>query len=158
MTLPSLFRRSRAEAVPVRREDNPFISLQREMNRMFDQSWRGFDGLGLFDDSFGTFSPRIDIDENENEICVTAELPGFDAKDLDVNVSDDSLVLRGEKREDGKTGWHERSYGRFERVLPLPRGIDTDHVSADYKNGVLTIRMPKSPEARERIKRIQISA
>ena len=161
MALPTLFRWNRGRNVPVRREENPVGMLQREMNRLFEGFWRGFALPIPFEEAWGSFTPRVDIEETETEVCVTAELPGLDEKDLDVHLTDDTLVLKGEKREeheDRTNGWHERSYGRFERSIPLPCEVDADHVSAQFKNGVLTVRLPKSAQARERSKRIQITA
>jgi HSP20 family protein len=159
MALPSLWRRDRERGVPAEREPNPFLALQRDMNRLFEDFWRGFDVPSPF--QTWSFSPRVDVDETDTEVRVTAELPGLAEKDFEVQVTDQTLVLKGEKqeeREDRASGWHERSYGRFERALPLPCEVDADRASAQFKHGVLRVRLPKSARAREHTKRIPISA
>ena len=114
-----------------------------------------------FENGFG-FTPRLDVEEKDDEVTVTAELPGVDQKDFELSLADDeTLVIKGEKREeheDEKRGWRERSYGRFERMISLPSEVDPDKVSAQFKNGVLTVRLPKSQTARQRSKRIEIAA
>ncbi len=161
MALPSLWRWNRGgRSVPVRRDDNPLATLQRDMNRLFEDFWRGFDLPLPFEERWGAFTPRVDVEETDGEVQVTAELPGLEEKDFDVSLSGDTLVLRGEKREERKNrtrGWRERSYGAFERLIPLPCEIDAEHVSAQFKNGVLHVRLPKSAEARERAKRIPVT-
>jgi HSP20 family protein len=145
--------------VPVRREDNPLVALQRDMNRVFEEFWRGFD-LPTFDDGWGAFSPQVDVEETDDEVRVAAELPGIEAKDLEVTVSDDALVLKGEKREEREAragGWRECSYGAFERAVPLPCEVDAGRAAAEFKNGVLRVRLPKSATARERSRRIEIA-
>jgi HSP20 family protein len=144
--------------------ENPFFALQREMNRMFDNF-----SHTLFDDSpfmkemslSKTIHPKVDVVETEKEIQVTAELPGMDEKDIEVNFSRDSLVIRGEKKvekEDKKKGYYlmERSYGSFHRAIPVPAGVDTEKVDAKFKNGVLKITMPKTPEAQKETKKIAV--
>ena len=159
MALPSLWRRNR-RTLPVRREEHPVLSLHREMNRLFEDFWRGFDFLSPFEDggSWGVFTPRVDVEETADEVRVTAELPGLEEKDFELTLSGDTLVLRGEKREereDEARGWHERSYGSFERTVALPVEVDADRATAQFKNGVLRVRLPKS--AKEQGKRIPIS-
>lgn len=144
--------------------ENPFFALQKEMNRMFDNFSRS-----IFDDSpfakemsLGkVIHPKIDVVETEKEIQVTAELPGMDEKDIEVNFSRDSLVIRGEKKvekEDKKKGYYlmERSYGSFRRAIPVPAGVDPGKVDAKFKNGVLTISLPKTPEAQKEMKKIAV--
>ena len=155
MALPSLLRWNRGGSLPARREENPFLALHREMSRLFEDFWRGFDiepSLGLPEGT--SFSPRVDVEETDGEIRVTAELPGVDEKD-------DVLTLKGEKheeREDRGRGWRERSYGSFYRTIQLPSEVDADKVKAGYKKGILTIRLPKTATARERGRRIPVTA
>jgi HSP20 family protein len=161
MGLPTLFRGTPERTLPGRRGENPLLALQRDMSRLFDEFWRGFDLPAPFGEAWGSFTPRVDVEETDTEVRVTAELRGLEEKDLEVHLTDDALVLEGEKREDHedeKQGWRERSFGRFEGSIPLPCEVDADHVSAQFKNGVLTVLLPKSPGARERSKRIQITA
>jgi HSP20 family protein len=131
---------------------------------------------GLIDDFFGPWSefrqgwwtdrdafiPRIDVRESDKEYRVTAELPGIDEKDVDVSISGNSLVIKGEKKEehereeDGYYG-SERSFGSFERVINVP-DVDPDSGKAEFKKGVLRITLKKKPEAQSKRKRITLSA
>src|SRR3546814_5339123 len=90
--------------------------------------------------------------ETDKEIRVTAELPGLDEKDVEITVEDGALTLRGEKRsevEDKDRGYSELSYGRFERRIGLPKGVDRDQANATFRNGVLTVTLPKTEAANE---------
>lgn len=107
------------------------------------------------------FFPRLDISENDTEFQVTAELPGMEEKDLQIRLEKDTLVLSGEKKSEtedkGKT-YHrvERSYGSFERVIPFDTQLDEDKVSAVFKNGVLTVTLPKAGDAIRKSRQIEI--
>jgi len=139
---------------------NPFFTLHREMNRMFDDVFRGFD-LAPFGSSRGLSGlgwPQIDIDETDKEVLITAELPGLDEKDVSLEIADGVLSISGEKKTesaDKARRFSERYYGRFERRIPL-EDVDEDKVSASFKNGVLTITMPKLAEAKN-VRRIAIN-
>lgn len=160
--LPSVWRRSES---PLRTEaENPFYALQREMSRVFDDFSRSFD-LAPFggETGGGTFYPSIDVKEGEKEITVKAELPGMEEKDIEVSFVGNSLTIRGEKREDkedkGKDYWHrETSYGSFSRTIPVPEGIDTEKVDARFKNGILTVSLPKLETSILKNKKIAIKA
>jgi HSP20 family protein len=165
MAMRDLIPWSRGRDVAVRRgeEDNPFLTLHREMNRLFDDVFRGFDlapfGTAdrLFDRAGGW--PSIEVSETDTEVKVTAELPGLEEKDVDVELSNGVLTISGEKRtetEDRDRRFSERTYGRFERRIPLD-DIDENKVSAGFKNGVLTVTLAKSANARERVRRIPIN-
>jgi len=152
---PSIYRDS---------ERNPFLSLHREVNRLFDDVFRGF-GSGL--PSLGSFSafggswPNVEISDGEKEIRVTAEVPGLDEKDVEVLLNDGVLTLKGEKRsetEDKDRQFSERFYGRFERRIPLGYEVQDDKVDARSKNGVLTVILPKSEKAQSQVKRIAIKS
>lgn len=159
--LPSIWRKS---PLPVKREEEyPFNELQLEMNRVFDNFFKGFDIVPFESsgDGFGKYNPSIDVKENEKEITVTAELPGLEEKDFELLMTDDTLTIKGEKQEEkedkGKDYYRmERSYGCFNRVIPLPEGIDTKHVDAKFKNGVLKVTLPKTDEAKKKVKKITI--
>ncbi len=151
--------------VPVRREDwlSPFVSLQKEINKMFDDFFSGVLPSKWGRDEEETFMPSVDVKEKDKEIVVTAELPGMDADDIDISVSDDILTLRGEKKEEkeekeGDYYYHELSYGSFHRDIQLPAEVDTDKVDAEFKKGVLKIRLPKKPEAQRKAKKIQVKS
>lgn len=137
---------------------SPFFTLHREMNRLFDDVFRGFDTPTLWADR-GVW-PQLEIEDADAEYRVTAELPGLEEKDVEVLFEDGVLILRGEKRaltEDRSRAFSERVYGRFERRLALS-DIDEDRIQARFRNGVLTVTAPKSEPSRSRAKRIPINA
>ena len=142
-------------------DTHPLLSLHREVNRLFDDVFRGFGGS-----SFGSLDrdlswPSVELGETDTEVRITAELPGLDEKDVDIGVEEGVLTLRGEKRsevEDKDRGYTERSYGRFERRIGLPRGIERDKANATFRNGVLTITLPKSEAANENVRRIPVNS
>jgi HSP20 family protein len=148
--------------VPYRDDErSPFLSLHREMNRMFDDFFRDFDmrlptaaGSG-----FNARWPQLDVAETDKELTVTAELPGMEEKDVELLLEDGMLTLRGEKRaetEDKDRQFSERYYGRFERRIPLDTQVQADKVEARFKNGVLTVTLPKDPQAQSKVQRIAI--
>jgi HSP20 family protein len=99
--------------------------------------------------------PAVDIKETENDLILKADVPDVDMKDIDVRVENGTLTLRGERKfetEKSEGSWHrvERSYGSFERAFTLPETVNFDAVKADYKNGVLTITLPKKEVAKPR--------
>ena len=155
-------RQDNRPSVPAREQaDHPLLSLHRDVNRLFDDVFRGFGvpAAGGFARSFDW--PHLELGETDTEIRVTAELPGLDEKDVEIVVEDNILTLRGEKRseaEDKERGYSERSYGRFERRIGLPRGIEQDRASATFRNGVLTVTLPKSAAANENVRRIPVNA
>ena len=146
--------------LPVKRDEyDPLYNLQRSMNRLFDDFFNSFD-LAPFG-GFGAFSPRVDVNESDKEIKVAAELPGLDENQIEVSLAHNVLTISGEKKEEkedkGKNFYRmERSYGSFQRSVPLPVEIETDKVEAKFKKGVLTITLPKTAEARKQAKRIPI--
>ncbi len=162
MALPSLWRRSREDDPSLmRREDDPFVALRRDVARLFEDLWHGFDMPMAFRDGWSFFEPRVDVEETDEDVRITAELPGVDAKDLDVQLTDGTLVLRGEKREergDRGRGWWERTYGAFERTIPLPCEVEVERASAKLEHGVLRVRLPKSEAARAHTRRIPVTA
>lgn len=155
-------RSNRAPALYREEDRSPFLSLHREMNRVFDDFFRDFDmhlpmigGAG----SNGGW-PHIDLSETEQHITVTADLPGIEEKDVEVLLEDGMLTLRGEKRseyEDKHRQFSERYYGRFVRRIPLDAEVQADKAEARFKDGVLTVSLPKNPEAQPKAKRIAIS-
>ncbi|MER8954965.1 Hsp20/alpha crystallin family protein [Mesorhizobium sp. M0833] len=151
---PSLFRSG---------DRDPFLTLHREMNRLFDEAFRGFDtrlpSLGGFAAARAGW-PSVEISDGEKEIRVTAEIPGMDEKDVEVLLDDGVLTLRGEKREeteDKDRQFSERFYGRFERRIPLGYEVDEDKVNAAFRNGVLSVTLPKTERAQAKAKRIAIN-
>jgi HSP20 family protein len=146
--------------IPWRQRSGDSLDLfRRDMWDMFER----FFGEPLEGDrrELAAWAPRVDIAETDKEVQVKADLPGVDAKDLEVTVSDGSLVLRGEKkeeREEKKKDYHrvERFEGCFYRQIPLPPGTDPDKISAASSKGVVTITIPKTPQAQP--KKIAVKA
>ena len=146
---------------------DPLLSLHREMNRLFDDVFRGSRSFAQPSAQSGGGSPAVfnasvDVAETDKEMRVCAELPGVDEKDIEVSLDGDLLTLRGEKKfeqekGDEKTNYHlvERGYGRFQRSLRLPFQANPDEVKASFHNGVLTVTVPKSAQ-QARSRRIQI--
>jgi HSP20 family protein len=143
-------------------ETSPLATLRGEIDRLFDAFVR--EPLGGLDWPFGSergWAPAVDIAEDEKEVTVRAEIPGLDPADLEVSISGNHLVLAGEKREStekkGKDFYHSESrFGAFHRSIPLPAAVDAESVEAEYANGVLVIRLKKSPSAP--VKRIDVKA
>ena len=149
-------------------------SFRSEMDRLFDRFSSGFGFPSLrrmFDvepawrpaSSFSFAAPAIDMSEDEKVYKISAELPGIDAKDIDVSISGDMLVLKGEKRqekEETDRDYHfsERSYGSFQRSFELPSSVDRNKIAADFSKGVLTITLPKTAEAQQPAKKIEIKS
>ncbi len=160
MTLRDLVPSLGKKRVPVRRDEHPSSFFNEDVHGMFDHFFSGFD-MDPFGKTFGSFSPRVEVAENDKEIKVTAELPGLDEKDVDVSLSADRLTISGEKKEEreksGKDYFvRERSYGTFKRSIPLTSNIKTDGVNAGFKKGVLTITLPKVEAESEKKKKITV--
>jgi HSP20 family protein len=141
-----------------RGELSPMLALRTEMDRLFDSFVR--EPFGALDwPLWGSdkWSPAVDVAENDKELTVRAELPGIDPKELEVTMTGNQLVLSGEKKESSerqeKDFYHsETRYGSFRRVIPLPEGVDTENVDAQYANGVLKLTLKKiAPAAQKRI-------
>ncbi|HEX2082351.1 MAG TPA: Hsp20/alpha crystallin family protein [Xanthomonadaceae bacterium] len=142
---------------------DPFVSLQREINRAFDDIWRSFDvpltrpGRGAFGAGFGW--PNVELYENEKEVTLAAEVPGMSEKDLEIMLEDDALILRGERkseRNDTERQFTERYYGSFERRIPLPVEVQADKVEAKVRDGMLHVVLPKVAGAKPHARRIAV--
>jgi HSP20 family protein len=126
-----------------------FLTLHREMNRIFDDVFRGFGPLGRVGNPLmeGQFAwPRVELSETDKAVTVSAELPGLSEKDVQVEIANGVLSIRGEKkaeRSDESKFVSELYYGSFERQISL-EGVEEDKAQADFKNGVLTVTLPKS--------------
>ena len=142
---------------------DPFTFFRREMDRLFDDILAPAESRSFAAPDAATLWPRIDVRETDQAYSVTAELPGLDPKDIELNLRDNVLTISGEKRQemsaegDGRT-YIERAYGRFERALPFAADVDADRVEATFKNGVLTVTVPKSAQAQDKSRRIEIRA
>ena len=166
-------------AAPMSRGESlwqPIVALREEVDRLFDNFWNGFGGrpgrmprLPAMETSppwrFGTSldlpAPAMDLVEAEKEYCVKAELPGMDAKDIELSLSDDMLTIKGEKqeeRDEKRENYHlsERRFGSFHRSFQLPRGVDREHIEARFDKGVLTVHLPKTAEAAAMQKKIEV--
>ncbi len=135
---------------------NPFAEIER-IRREFD---RLFEELLPREEGERMFAPAVDVYETDQEVVVKAELPGVKKEDVEVVVRDNSLHIRGEKKEEKEEKtetYHrvERVYGRFERVIPLPTDVKVESAKAEFKDGVLEIRIPKAESSKE--KKIEIS-
>ncbi len=164
--------------IPVKREfknqANPALpgSLQvfhDEIDRMFDNMFRAF-GLSplkyqnsIFDTNCDLFlKPRLDLSAAENEYKISIEIPGVSEKDVNIELADDTLIIRGEKKqqtEEKNRHFYrlERSYGEFQRILSLPEDADRDAITADFKNGVLNITIPRKTGTSSASKQIEIN-
>jgi HSP20 family protein len=143
----------------VARNDNPFMSLQREIDRLFDDFTRGFPAFST--GGGNELLPSVDVTETDKQIEITAELPGLEEKDVQVNLADNVLTIRGEKKaekeeKDKAYRLVERSYGSFVRSLELPEGVDANAIKASIDKGVLKVTVPKPAPAQ--VKKIDVKA
>jgi HSP20 family protein len=135
-------------------------SLQNEMNRMIDHFFRGVESdYGM---ESGAWMPPVDLVENDEKITVKAEIPGINPKEINISIQDNTLIIKGEKKEEkeekGKNYYRmERRYGSFARSINLPASVDTGKVTAEYKNGVLEISLQKKEEAKPKQINVKIS-
>jgi HSP20 family protein len=157
-TLRSLGRKSDVAVT----DNDPFAAFRREMERLFDSFGRDI-GWPTGDRRTAATAPSIDVSETDSELRIDADLPGVEEKDVDVAISDNVLTIKGEKKaekEEKKKDFHlvERSYGSFSRSLTLPFAADPAKAKATFKNGVLSITLPKPPEVKAKSKKIAISS
>ena len=152
--------------VDVHREEGDRVhTLQTDINRAFDSFWRSFNSPFFpvtANGVFGDGMPRMEVGESDKEVEISVELPGMSEEDIDVTLSNDVLTVRGERkehREEKRKDYHVRewNYGSLQRSVPLPSGLDLDQVKAHFKNGVLTVTLPKTEEAKNRVKRITVN-
>ena len=143
-----------------REDSDPFMILHREMNRLFDDVFRGFDMAPLGSMSRMAAWPHVEVVDTDKDVRISAELPGLEDKDVEVLMGDGVLTIRGEKRseiEDKERAFGERAYGRFERRIPVAWEVEEDKIDASFRNGVLTVTLPKAAESRPEVKRIAIN-
>jgi HSP20 family protein len=131
--------------------------MQQEMNRLFDEFF-GERRAGVTE---GQWMPAVDVSETDTELMVRAELPGMTHDDIEVNLQDNVLTLKGEKKQEkkeDKENFHrlERSYGSFTRSFSLPAGVTQEDIKASFKDGILKVSLPKTEEVKP--KKIAISA
>jgi HSP20 family protein len=142
-------------------ENDPLLTLHREMNRLFGDVYRGTlrgHDVTPFGLSRPTAWPNVEVAKSDNEIKVTAELPGLEEKDVRVELSDNTLIIDGERKgvEDKNRWFSERYYGHFERRIPLNWEVEEDKAAASFRNGVLTVTLPRSAKAQQHTKRIPV--
>ncbi len=168
--------------LPVKREEiepsfampwRPFESLRQEIDRLFDDF--GFGSRWPFGRSLFSAqplsrrqlrwptTPAVDVAESEKAFEITAELPGMDEKNIEVKVADGRLTIKGEKQEEKEEKkkdyyLHERHFGSFQRSFEVPDSVDPDKIEANFKKGVLTVTLPKKPEAQKAAKKIEVKA
>lgn len=139
---------------------DPFSYLRHQINRVFDDVW-GEHSLAP-QESIGGFWPQVDVTDTDWEVKICAEIPGVEAKDVDVSVEDGMLTITGEKKyerggDEKGTYRMERSYGAFERSIPLPAEVDESKAKAEFKKGVLRLTLPKRPGAESPRKKIPVT-
>jgi HSP20 family protein len=134
--------------------------MRDEMNRLFDSFFSGMPERrrGLLE---GEWAPSVDVAETDEEIVVTAELPGIKQEEVDISIADNVLTLKGEKKEEKEVkekNYHriERSYGSFQRSISLPTGVDAGKAKATYKDGILCVTVPKVEEAKPKQIKIDV--
>jgi HSP20 family protein len=135
--------------------------LQQEMNRVFDNL--GYRSLSRKNDSLTGFVPPAEMEETENSVQIRLEVPGMNPDDIDIQVSAESVSIRGERNSESKTEDKgimrtEFRYGSFQRVIPLSTRIDHNAVEAEYKNGVLELTLPKVEAAKHQAVKVKVNA
>lgn len=151
---------------------DPWHSFRNEMDRLFDRftgsfgmpSWRrmfDWEPATRSEAAFSFSAPSVDVAEDDKAFKITAELPGLEAKDVEISISGDMLVLKGEKKQereqkDKNYYMSERAYGSFQRAFALPDGVDRGKIAADLAKGVLTITLPKTAQAQKAAQKIEV--
>jgi HSP20 family protein len=135
--------------VKINYENHPLISLHKAVNMLFDDFFMSYEMVPLttFED-LCTFQPSIDMADDGQTIKITAELPGLEMDEIELCVKQDCLSIEGNKKDAIETNkmdmyCMERSFGNFKRVIKLPQGIDIENVSATYRNGILSVILPR---------------
>jgi HSP20 family protein len=167
-------------AVPIKHNDkgpyyperhyDPTLPIHRDIDRLFDHFFRGlypaamrpFGSFPFFEES-GILKPKVDLSATEQEYLLTVEIPGVSDKDVSVDISGNTMTIRGEKKqekEEKEKNYYriERSYGAFQRVLSLPEDVEQGGIKASFKNGVLSITMPRKALPKGEVKQVQITS
>jgi HSP20 family protein len=149
---------------------DPVVQLHRDIDRVFDHFFRGFNlpSLGGMDpfpslEEAGILRPKIDLSAAEQEYLLTVEIPGVSEKEVSVDINGSTMIIKGEKKqekEEKEKNYYriERSYGSFQRVLSLPEDVDQEAIRARFKNGVLSITMPRKALPQGEVKQIEITS
>lgn len=161
MAVKDLIPRFRSRAPALRSDSaHPLLALHEEMNRLFEGIWRELETDGFWPSHASFGFPRVEVSETDRELTIEADLPGLDEKDFELLLDDGVLTIRGEKKgetHDASRRVSERFYGHFERRIPLPVEVQDDRVTASFRNGVLTVTLPKSAVVADKVKRIPIN-
>ena len=160
-----------APAPAARRAWPPFESLHDEIDRLFDEFSFGWPRLPIGRRAFEPFrrtagtllDVAVEVSEDDKAYTLCAELPGLDQKDIEVALANDTITIKGEKKEEKEEKkkdyyFSERSYGAFQRAFVLPDDVDHDKITAEMKKGVLSVTMPKAPEAQKKSRKLDIKA
>lgn len=171
MRLRDLVQRNRPTSIAISRPSDsfePMSSLQSQINRVFsdflsNDNWPMLPSAFQGSQRGGFVVPSIDVAESENSFVITAELPGLSSDDVDVAISNDAITISGEKQEEfedqqGNYLVSERSYGSFQRVIPVPDVADAENAQATFNNGVLCIELPKREESVSRSRKLEVAA
>ena len=138
------------------------LSRSNDLNRLMNYFWNYLDAPTTTGENSGEWEPHLQIAESKDAVTVTAELPGVDEKDLDLQISADGyLSVAGEKKNTSEVSekdayFSEITYGSFKRTIPLPWDLDYENAAAHYSNGILTVSIPKSPDEKQKFKKIKI--
>ncbi len=144
------------------RRRNELVDPFRGMNELAERLWHGFPFGEIAEKEFETeFMPNVDISETDKQVTVKAELPGIAREDIDISLDENYLIIKGEKKQEKEeTGKHfhrlERTFGSFYRSLRLPTLVEKDKIDATFKDGVLTVVLPKSEEAKKKITHVTV--
>ena len=167
MNFGSLIPWREKSAAPASQDDffDPFVTLRREVDRMFEDFFTNFGGRALSPLPGGRqgVMPAIDVAETDKELVITAEMPGLDEKNFEVTLAGDVLTLKGKKKaereqKNGDAYYMERRFGSFRRSVRLPFEVNDQAVDAKYTNGVLTIRVAKPADMQKEVRRIEVKA
>jgi HSP20 family protein len=131
-------------------------------HRMFDDTAKALSGFGIEDLGAGTWAPRVDIYETEDSYVVSADLPGIQKEDIGIDIKDNTLTIRGEKKFEEKSAKDnyvrvERKYGQFVRSFSLSDDVDKGKIKANYKDGVLEIKIPKRQEVAAKQIKVEVN-
>lgn len=148
------------ELTPLRQRQN-IPSVFRDMEEMFNRALNTLPFAGVNEEYAGEWSPRLDIAETSEAVIVKAELPGLERENLDIALEKDRLIIKGEKKhetEEKGAGYYlcERAFGSFCRTVQLPVAIEREKIEATFRNGVVTIMLPKAAEARAEITHVKV--
>lgn len=147
----------KGESAP-KRWDDSFLGFHREMNNLFSEFFKDF-----YDMEPAALNVAVDVHEGDKHVEVTVELPGIEEKDLELTLHRDSLTIKGEKKQESEKkegNFHrvERSYGSFQRTIALPCEVEDEKAEANYKKGVLHVKLPKKKDSGQERKKISIKS